>query len=205
MVVGGISGEIPSKYVTAVVSVVSWIDECSLCTDSDTVLVFLGLLVIPREGGRPTAVGCDCGPCFGRGHCRGIFDLRFQNLHLLMKLLVLLLEHVLVVFDFVEFVLGGCDGCRLMSDEVFQRADQFPHLLGGNSTGGVRWGKRISPSRSSSGSNGGTSFEIVVREAGGGFLRVRGRGFGPSRWLGWSAIGPGLAPARHTTTTVLYQ
>lgn len=31
-------------------------------------------------------------------------------------------------------------------------------------------------------SNGVSGFEVVVREAGSGFLRVCGRGFGPSQW-----------------------
>ena len=63
-----------------------------------------------------------------------------------MKLLILFLEDVLVVFDLLEFVLGGCDGRGLVADDVLQRADQFPHLLGGDSTGWIR-GANESPLR----------------------------------------------------------
>jgi hypothetical protein len=34
--------------------------------------------------------------------------------------------------------LGGCDGRGLVANDVLQRADQFPHLLSGDSTGWIR-------------------------------------------------------------------
>lgn len=51
-----------------------------------------------------------------------------------MKLLILFLEDVLVVFNLLEFALGGFDRCGLMADDIFQGADELPHLLGGDPT-----------------------------------------------------------------------
>ena len=51
-----------------------------------------------------------------------------------MELLVLFLEDVLAVFDLPEFVLSGFDCCGLMANDIFQGANQFPHLLGGDPT-----------------------------------------------------------------------
>jgi hypothetical protein len=115
------------------VVIVSWIDKRSLSADSDAVLVFLGLL-LAQQGCSIAASGCNCRPGPSGGHCWGAFNLRSQRFHFLMKLLVLFLADVLVVFDLLEFVLGDFDCCGLMSDDIFQGADKFPHLLGGDPT-----------------------------------------------------------------------
>lgn len=54
-----------------------------------------------------------------------------------MKLLVLLLEDILVVFDLLKLIVGGFDGRCLMADDILRRADQSPHLLGRNTAGWV--------------------------------------------------------------------
>jgi hypothetical protein len=95
-----------------------------------------------------------------------------------METLVLFLEDILVVFDLLEFVLGSCDGRGLVADDVLQHADQFPHLLSGDSTGWVRRGECIFTPGSLPAFDGSSGFEVVLREAGGG------RGLGPFRaWV----------------------
>jgi hypothetical protein len=74
------------------------------------------------------------------------------------------------MFDLLEFVLGGCDGRGLLADDVLQRADQFPHFLGDDSTGWIRRSKDISTSGSLPLFDGSSGFEVILREAGGGFL-----------------------------------
>lgn len=48
------------------------------------------------------------------------------------------------MLDLLEFLLGCCDGRGLVVDDVLQCADQFPHLLGGDSTGWIRRTEGIS-------------------------------------------------------------
>lgn len=62
--------------------------------------------------------------------------------------------------------MGGCDGRGLVADDVLQRADQFPHLLGGDSTGWIRRSEDTSTPGSLPAFDGGSGFEVVLREAG---------------------------------------
>ncbi|OQE10698.1 hypothetical protein PENFLA_c081G09454 [Penicillium flavigenum] len=101
------------------------------------------------------------------------------------------LEDVLVVFDLLEFVLGGCDGRGLLADDVLQRADQSPHLLGGDSTGWIRRSEDIATPGSLPVFDGSSGFEVILREAGGDFLRAKRHNYTaktavakPSRVLG---------------------
>lgn len=51
-----------------------------------------------------------------------------------MELLILFLGDVLAVFDLLKFVLDSFDCCGLLENDIFQGADEFPHLLGGDPT-----------------------------------------------------------------------
>ncbi|KAI2758251.1 hypothetical protein DTO006G1_6767 [Penicillium roqueforti] len=91
---------------------------------------------------------------------------------------------MLVVLDLLEFLLGCCDGRGLVVDDVFQCADQFPHLLGGDSTGWIRRTEGISTPGSLPVLDGGSGCEVFPSEAVGAFLSVCGRALGPSRiWV----------------------
>ena len=120
-----------------------------------------------------------------------------------MESLVLFLEDILVVFDLLEFVLGGCDGRGLLADDVLKGADQFPHLLSGDSTRWVRRGEGISTPGSLPAFDGSSGFEVILREAGGDFLRVCGRGLGPSR--GWVGHRSGVSSRSVHNTAALYR
>ncbi|KAJ5184843.1 hypothetical protein N7472_009683 [Penicillium cf. griseofulvum] len=104
------------------------------------------------------------------------------------------------MFDFLKLVLGGFDRCGLMAYNVFQGADEFPHVLGGDSTRRVRRYKDISTPSSlpvfvqQAGRVDGSK---LPHEAGGGCLGGCGKGLGPSRrWVRDRR----LVPARYTTS-----
>jgi hypothetical protein len=61
VVVSSVCREVLTEGISIMAIIVSWIDKCPLGADSDTVLLFLGLLVAWLWG-PITAAGCDCGP-----------------------------------------------------------------------------------------------------------------------------------------------
>lgn len=68
--------------------------------------------------------------------------------------------------------MGGYDGRCLAAGDVSRRADQFPHLLRGESTGWTRRSEGIPIPGSPPALSGASGFEISLSEAGGGYLRV---------------------------------
>lgn len=76
------------------------------------------------------------------------------------------------MLDLLEFLLGCCDGCGLVVDDILQCADQFPHLLGSDSTGWIRRPEGISTPGSLPVLDSSSGCEVFPSEAVGGFLSV---------------------------------
>lgn len=64
------------------------------------------------------------------------FNLGSQSFELFMGFIILFLENILVIIDFLQLILSGFNHYSLMADDIFQGANEFPHLL--NSTCGAR-------------------------------------------------------------------
>jgi hypothetical protein len=190
MGVGSFDGEVSPEGVHIIVISVSWVHKGPLGANTNAVLLLLGLLVV-QCGCAIAAVGCDCGPGPGRRHWWGILNPCSQRFHLLMELFVLFLKNALVVFNLLKFILGSCGGRGLATDDVLQRADEFPHLLSGDPSGGVRWCEGIATPGSFLflREHAGSVYiccvlELFLRDARDGVLGVCGKGLGPSRrWV----------------------
>ncbi|KAJ6000941.1 hypothetical protein N7481_001350 [Penicillium waksmanii] len=103
------------------------------------------------------------------------------------------------MYKSLKFVLGSFDCCGLVADDIFQGADELPHLLGRDPTRRIRWCKGIAASNSfpilvqrADRVDDGSSLVVVPCDAGDGFLVVCGMGLpqvGPPSICGYLPLG----------------
>ena len=108
-----------------------------------------------------------------------------------MEHLILITKDILVMLDLLQFGFSRFDERGLVVDDVFQTADEPPHLFGCDSARAFRRREGIAASRSLPAigerierTDCHSGLEIFNREAGHRFLGVCGRGLGsPCGWV----------------------
>ena len=113
------------------------------------------------------------------------------------------------MLDLLQFGFSRFDERGLVVDDVFQTADEPPHLFGGDPARAFRGREGIAASRSPPAIGEQTErtdchsgLEIFYREAGRRFLGVCGRGLGSPR--GWVRHRSGVR-SRSVHTVILYR